>query len=326
MKKSKVNKISFEVILLAIVELIINILSLKVPSLFFELMFIAPIPIVILTVKYKETIASIVSIMVFLLLLLFFTIPQALVNLFLFGIVGIAIGYCLRNRLSLKLSIIVGGVSYIVAFILIHLIFISFYKINIIQDLFISKTLIFLENNKSSIGEIFKLNGASKDAAYLQIREYFDMVFLLIPCFITAISLVGGYIVLIISLAIIKQMKIGTFDIEPFSQFKLPLGFGIAYIIAQFALWGKDLKYGYNDKWTMIFSNMFWLLTFSFMVQGIALIDFWLKKIGLTGILRVMAYAAGSVVIIPFILFFPTILVIIGILDYVIDFRKLEAK
>lgn len=327
-KGKKQNTLVFEVIVLAIITLILNLVSIDRPILFFISTFFSVIPVVVITVKYKEIWAAIASLGVFIALLLIFGIPIALIKFMVYSAVGISIGYSLRNKFNLKQSVIVGGVGCITAFISIHVLFSEIWGINIIQNLLINNTLDLLEKNKNNLSSLVRLPDMTPEAIYFEVRNILNILFLFIPGAITISCIIYSYAAILLSIAIIKRMNSIKSNIEPFSEFKLPISLGIVFLIIQLILWNTDIRQDNVDNWTMLFLNLELVLGFAFMVQGMALIDFWFKKLGLDGNLRIIVYAVGSLVLWPFVLFLnlPFVFLLIGILDYLIDFRKLETK
>jgi uncharacterized protein YybS (DUF2232 family) len=232
----------------------------------------------------------------------------------------------------LKKLIVISGAAYTLGFIAGNLVLQFFLKTNIIQQFVINNTLNYFEANKEALKTFYERFNSSNvlwEDQYTQIKTGLNLLFLHIPSFIITISWVFGYIVILLSIVIAKRAGFNTSFIEPFSNLKLPFSLGIVFVISEL-IWIGNYNDGITDKWTVLFLNIAWTLGFCFMMQGIALIDFWLKKIGLNGILKFVFYVASIIMISPFVLLtglkldIPSILIFAGMLDYLIDFRKLE--
>lgn len=325
-KKNKSKNKLVEIISLFIIAFIINIIGLKYTNTLIFTIFFAIIPIVILTVRHKEIVGLVVSIFLFLSLVCLFPAKNVVVSFIAFSIIGLTIGYCLRNKFNLKTDVVIGGIAYIVVICIDNLIFQKFYGINVIQQVLVDNVVSFIETNKSLIQNLFGQEGISKEKAYVELFNGINAIFVFIPAFLTAVSFCLSYFNILISSYFISKFEKKPIILEPFSEFRLPLGVGLVFILSQILIWNKDLRNDAVDSFAVVFSNMYQLISFGFMVQGLSLADYWIKKTGLKGVLRVIVYCVGGIILFPFaiVLNIPFILVLAGILDYIMNFRKLE--
>ena len=144
-----------------------------------------------------------------------------------------------------------------------------------------------------------------------------DYVLLILPAIVIIFSLVISYLNYLISSLILRRLGYGIVSIPKFSKFKLPnnvlLGTGIMFLGA-FII--KGLKLFYYET---ILLNITVIASFMFFTQGLSVVDYKLIEKNLGRIPRLLI-----------ILFFTIILPLgwlisfIGILDVIIDFRKLR--
>lgn len=322
----KIAKVIFELITLGIIILFINLIGFNEPSIMIITLFFSIIPMVIVELKYKEISALILSTIVFAISALIFSPTIALIQFCCYFIIGTSLGYCLRNKYSLKLSIVLGMASTIATLILIYFIVYKTQNINIIQNSIIDNTMRYLENNKSSILDSLKSGKEPPEVVYENMLTTFNIALIFIPGLVTAASFIWSYSIIAASVGIAKKIGYKNLEIQSFSEIKIPIGF--AFLIIVFMLIVTDNQPQYSvDKYTVVITNLIWITEFLFVVQGMALIDFWIKKVGVTGLLRLVVYTVMSPIFLVLTAFgAPIILFFIGVADAILDFRKLEAR
>lgn len=317
----KNNKI-FEIFILGTVTLVLTLLFIwligtKSLLTLMVLSIITAPPIAVIAAKYDEFPALAAAAVVFGVIWMVYSLPTALVEVISFGVAGLSVGYAFRNKFMLKQTMVLGGMAYALEFILINLVSIRFYNTNLIQDIFINGAIIpFMNMAVQSLKD-------SEEQIFLLINS----ILINIPAIITITSFISGFIIVIISLFITRRAGCNVNSIEPFSEFKLSINVVWISIIVQ-VLAVSNVEGNTIDRFTMVFSNLSYILNFFFMIQGIALADFFLKKWGLQGLLRIIVYFIGGIIIAPFIFIplLPFVLTIVGVLDSLVDFRKLEAR
>lgn len=328
MNNNKPHPNLIEILILGLTVCLFSFFGIKYSIFFAIFMILAAIPVAVITIRHKEVWALITCLAVFLVEIIIFNVTLPALGFIAYTIAGISIGYCLRNKISLKKSVIVGGVSYIVIFMLCNLLTYKIWGINIIQQGIIVNIDNMLELNRENILKFAQSQGANPELIYAEVFNKMNGLFVLIPALLTIVSIIISYVVIVITNNVMNRFKNSLSYIEPFSEFRLPAGVGMAFLIAQIITWDKNIDGGNVDKFLMVFSNLVWVLAFGFMIQGLALVDFWLKRFGLVGTLRSIVYVLGGFILLPFIflLNIPIILILVGVLDYVMDFRKLEAR
>lgn len=347
MKKVKRSTKYFEIISWGIVVLIYSLLGIKFPSVLSLTTVLSIFPIVIITTKYKEVTATFLCLITLAITAFIFPIPQVLIQGIVYLLVGVSIGYCLRGKFSLEQTIAVGSVAYIIVYMLIYLINLNFWKVNIIETTFINNIMNVLGDASTSLSQL-KIDNISLDKVFVQFNDKvgqliftvfeilaliifvgsykINVLFYVIPGIITLMTLVMSYFTIVFSVITLKKIKYDVSNVEPFAYFRLPAGFGLLFIVVQLILWSSNFEQGDISKIQQILLNAGLILNFSFFAQGLALIDFWVSRLGISGIFKTIIYTIGSVVLFPFVIIVSMILMIAGMLDYVMDLRKLETK
>lgn len=328
MNKSKQKNNYIELLVMFVLILAVEFLGLKYSIISILSIFLLTILTACIAVRYKELPALVVCTGSFLINSCVFGIFNGIVIFVSSVVVGISIGYCLRNKISLKHSIVVGGIAFIIVFLIFNYLYTKLYGVNVIQQAVINNTTNMIEANKDTIYNLSRNQGLDPETTYAEFFNKLNSFFVLIPAGLVIFSLIWSYAVILCTYFFVNKLKKNTSYIEPFSEFRLPQGMGIALLISLIIIWNKDLENITTDKITMIFINVIYIISFGFIIQGLALADFWLKKFGLQGVLRIIVYAIGGIVLLPFMIMLniPFLLTFVGIMDYAVDFRKLQDK
>lgn len=228
---------------------------------------------------------------------------------------SISLNYGIKNR---KSSFEIIGISTLVLLASVLLLF------NIMGDMagvsIITQLEEFFTNSLNTQLEIFKEMELSS-YELLKIKDVlenaFDYILLIIPSIIMIFSLVTAYLNYLISILLLRKMGYGIVAIPKFSKFKLPsnilIGTGIMFLGA-FLL--KKLKLFYYET---IFLNITVLASFIFFTQGLSVIDYKLAKKNIWIIPRILI-----ILFLTIILPLGGIISFIGVLDVIIDFRKIK--
>ena len=184
--------------------------------------------------------------------------------------------------------------------------------INQLEDFFaqtLNSQIEILKDMDLSAYEVLKIKDVLENAM--------DYVLLILPAIMIIFSLVIAYLNYLISSLMLRRLGYGIVSIPKFSRFKLPnnvlLGTGIMFLGA-FIL--KSLKLFYYET---VFLNITVIASFMFFTQGLSVIDYKLIEKDLGKIPRVF-------IILFFTIMLPLgwIISLIGVLDVIIDFRKLR--
>lgn len=147
------------------------------------------------------------------------------------------------------------------------------------------------------------------------LEERFEYLILTVPALTMIFSLIIAYLNFLLATLLLSRLGYGVVSIPRFSKFKLPnnflLGTGLMFLGA-FII--KKLEIFYYET---IFINLTAIVSFLFLTQGLAVIDYKLKIKNVKIILRLLIYVF---LILPIIGIMP----FIGVLDIIFDFRGLR--
>lgn len=235
--------------------------------------------------------------------------------LLIFAPLSIGLNYMIKKRRKSFEIIAISTVILLVSFLLVINIMGDMSGVSIISQLEDSFTqalnsqIEILKDMDLSAYEVLKIRDLLENAM--------DYVLLILPAIVIIFSLVLSYLNYLISSLILRRLGYGIVSIPKFSKFKLPnnvlLGTGIMFLGA-FII--KGLKLFYYET---ILLNITVIASFMFFTQGLSVVDYKLIEKNLGRIPRLLI-----------ILFFTIILPLgwlisfIGILDVIIDFRKLR--
>lgn len=312
MDENKGRKIS-EIILTIVISTILMLLGMYYMPL---IIFLYPTLFIILGVKYglKYNIISII-VSTFLVGLMTDTI-SGLIILLAFSPLSIALSHLIINRKKTLETMIISTLVTLVSFLIILGLTKNITGISIVHQLdefftqVINTQIETLKDMQLSQYEILKAENILESA--------FDYVLLVIPVLMMIFSLVTAYINCFISSIVLRKQGYGVVSIPRFSRFKLPsnilLGMGIMFIGVLLMKW---LKVSYYET---VLLNIVGLASFMFFTQGLAVIDYKLKRRNVRIIFRI-------IILLFFVLVLPIgsmILIFIGVLDAILDFRKIK--
>jgi len=280
-----------------------------------ELMFLYPVFFVVLGVKQGINYNILALLTSTLILGLIVGMVFAISILIAFAPLSIILSYTIeRRRKSLEI-ISISTLFLFISFLLIIIIMRGMTGVNLINQLedrfaqLLDSQMNALRNMDLSSYEMLKIGDGLESIVRYTI--------LIMPSIMIISSLAMAYLNYLISVLILRKFGYGIVSIPKFSKFQLPsnilLGTGIMFI-GTFIL--KGLKLFYYET---ILLNITVLVSFIFFVQGLSVVDHKFVEKGLPVILRI-AIILFFAVLLPF----GWIISILGLLDVIIDFRKLR--
>lgn len=281
------------------------------------LIFLYPTLFIILGVKYGLN-YNIISIIVSAFSIGLMTDKvSGMIILLAFSPLSIALNYLIVNRKKTLRTMVVSTLVSLVSFLLVLSLMKDASGVSIVHQLEESFTQII--NTQIEALKDMQLS----QYEILQIEDFwegaFKYVLLIMPSLIIIFSLITAYINYFISSVVLRKIGYGVVSIPRFSKFNLPsnvlLGTGIMLLGAFLLKW---FKLPYYDT---VLLNIMALASFVFFVQGLSVIDYRLIKRDIGRIFRIL-------ILLFFILVLPVsgIITFIGILDVILDFRKLKRK
>lgn len=232
-----------------------------------------------------------------------------------FGPLSIVLSYAIKNRKKSFDIISVSTVALFVSLISIIIIMKGIADVNVITQLeeFFSQTI----NTQTKVLQDMDLSSYEISKAVDLLEESIEYTILILPSIIMISSLVITYLNYLISALILRVLGYGIISIPKFSRFQLPqnilLGIG-TMLLGVFIL--KSLNLFYYET---ILMNIVVIVIFMFFAQGLAVIDYKLAERNMAMFLRVLLFII-LIVLLPL----GWLIAVFGLLDVIIDFRKLR--
>ncbi len=300
------------------------IMSSYFPFLYGIVMLI--LPILIAVIHYKHDMKySVGCVIVSVLIIAMMSNPITAITMGVsYGIVGVTLGYGVRKNYSpykiLILTVLASIVAIVADFWLTGLLISG-------QNIFV-----FMKNQATEMSEIFTLSmeqaqkmyssmgmGESQLAMMDQMKQVMtpEYIVIMFPAIIVLTGFLQGYISFIIFTKILKRLRYAVIEPTKFNQFYVTNLVG-AFLISLMCI--ALILVGRGVSWAPSVYNAIFLITIVILsINGIAALQYFLKeKMMLPKVARVLliivAFMMGS-----FILFG-----IIGFVEMLLDFRKLD--
>lgn len=322
-KKYTTNAI-VEAGLMAVFITVILIITGYVPILSVLGTLILPIPIAVLYIRqdYRTTLACIlVSTVITALIFNPIISINASIN---YALVGLTLGYCIKNNKSSYFTIVTLTLACVLSNILSMLFLIIFIEKTSVVNFFKNSLTLFLDSFKTStdmLMETYKNMGMNSEQLkaiekmFSSINAENLMIFL--PASIVAYSFMSAYVNYIVSRGILKKLRYEMMPIMPFGEFyvsNLVGAFFIGITCIGIILNGRGItaaRYFYKSSLMIVI--------FIFLINGIAATVYYLqrKKALPNGIITLL-------IMFSFLLGVSNIYFIIGFTEMMLDLRRLD--
>lgn len=279
------------------------------------LTLLIPVPFIVLGVRngFSWNILSIVITLLVVEIFLGDTMGASLV--IVFAPLSMAINYCIEKRKNTKQTIFISTIVFLVPLITTLILGMKIADIDLITEM----NTAFTEYISVQTG-VLKEVGLESDKildVVNNVESLYSEFLMIIPSLIIVFSIFITYINYFFTGVILRKMKYGLIRRPSLSRFQLPrniiLGTGImlatSYLFKQF---------NFQNSEALLLNILFLILTM-FMIQGLAVLDFVLKRMKINLVFRVIL-----IVIFALILPMGSVIIFIGLLDSVFDMRKLR--
>lgn len=297
------------------IAVILIVITVYIPIFLFIGMFLWPIPITIIYIRhdFKYSFLSVIATGV--ITAMIFGPIRAMNIILVFGLIGLVLGYCIKNKKSGAMTIAIMSAAMFFSLAVTYMIYVKI----IGQDI-INLALVEIEKNMELMKQTYANKQLTKEQADM-LKALYDIEFarMVIPSTFIIGSVIMSFLSYTISGKLLRRFGYNLEKLRPFSEWYMhtQIAFGImAIVLIGFIFYQSDktegLKYLYNSQ--LIFQ-------YSFTLIGMSAVAFLLKKRGMSKFL--------SFVIIFFLLTTPIFfnaLMIVGIIDYTFDWRKLDPK
>lgn len=311
-KKEKARKKLIEslvVTIIMVVYIVYGIYFLPILVLFI------PIPFIVLGIRngFDSNILSIILTFFIVQIIIGDTIGASLV--FILAPLSIAINYCVKKRMNSKMTILISTISFLLPIIILITLGINMGNIDLVSEL---KNL--FSQYISIQAESLKEMGLTNHEVLKVINEVetgYNELIMLIPSLLGVFSIFITYINYFLTGVVLRQTGYEVIKRPIFSRFQLPnniiLGVGVMLITGFIFKW---LNIEYSQA---LLLNITFLIGVMFMVQGLAVLDFILKRRKTKLVFRI-------ILIVLSLMFLPmgSFIIFLGIIDSIFDTRKLR--
>ncbi|MDX9917074.1 MAG: YybS family protein [Gudongella sp.] len=163
------------------------------------------------------------------------------------------------------------------------------------------------------------LSNLELDNARTMLEDAYSYLILILPAILMVLSFFISYVNYLLSVKLLRTLGIGVLPMPWLHKFTVPNNFGLGMLFVFVGLFiVKKMDPSYYD---VIFLNIIVIVGTVFVIQGLAVIDFFLLK------LKIKSFVRGILLIVLLILSpMLTLVSIMGGADIILDFRKLRRR
>lgn len=319
------NNKSYDTKRLTTCTLITTILAIMVLINVYVPMFFVflPIPIVILFLRYDLK-ASIMSSIVSVIIISMMGQPiYALTSIIMNFIVGITLGYCIKNKKKFYFTLTLLAIVFIVA-MMINLGIYTKLIMNMDLHSFINYTISNLNDVSKNVIQFYKSMGMKEEQLQV-LTNAMNManskVFLLMmPGMIIVSAFIMSYLNYIITLVIIKKLRYNV-NLEVPRVTHIAIDIKVATIVSILLLLGSLLSKKSIIGGTYVYITSKVILQYICLIQGVVVVAFYLINK-----FRVPRNFSILIIILTGFSALGNLYLAIGFLDLIFDFRKIKPK
>lgn len=307
--------------LLTAIIIILILLNIYVPIFFAVGRFILPIPVVILYMRHNLKTTLISLFISGIITGAIYNPIYGLTTTIMFGLTGIVLGYSIKNKKSFGFTLFVLSISFILGTVVDFAVYIKLINNTSLYE-FINESMNEMDMVFNQIIDMYKNLGVSEQQLkpILESLQVFKsgLFIKMIPAILIMSAVMFSYLTFIISKPILKKLGYNNIiEVKPIS--KIQISIKVATIVAIFLLIGvildkQNIKYG---DYILVSTQA--ILQYMFLIEGMSVTIFYLKnKFNMSRwiIIFVMLFTILSK--------FSMIYFILGFMDLIIDFRKLD--
>lgn len=282
---------------------------------------ILPLPIIILYIRHDLKIALLSILLSLILMALFFNPLSAITSVILISLLGLTMGYCIKNKKGVIKTIIYQGIASAVGTIL-KIVFMMKLILKTNLDNFISKSIIepFKESLELTKGLYGGMGVDVESNPMYQLIQNIDVKYILmcVPAILIISSMVTAYINYVVTKAVLKRMGYKFESMRPFAYWYLDNRIGAAFIIIVCA--GVILNSLSMEAGRYLLTSGIMILQIALLIDGLAVITFIVQNI-FKGKKNFIWLIVLLVLFIQPLLVFA---VMLGLTDMIMDIRKID--
>ena len=307
-----------QTLLITVLGILLCLITIYIPMLS-TLSMAIPVPYAIIgTLTNKKK--SLLSLIVTFFILIFAVSPLYSISICIISIVpGIFIGSVIRNNkedndfnkfIPVYIGTIVNIISIVVFFFISNIVF----KTNILND--------FMNTLKETMNlqiSMMQKSGISLGKGF-NVSDILNYINNILPTILVIQSMLTTFIVYGLEIFILRRIKIVDLNLPKFTYFNLPgKPVGLFFVLYLFILIMDLIKVDYLHT-DLILLNLQLVFNFMFMIQGISVSIYYLKKWIRSSSLKMVFISVLFLSIFGF-----TIVCFVGMLDSIIDFRRIRS-
>ena len=286
-------------------------------NLFPIILFVFPLAFIVIGVKFNLRESFMGILMASLLVGIIVDPPSGIALFAIFGPMSLLIAYGIIKRKKPVEIIIPSSIIIFVLLIISFMILRNVSDVSIIDQL--EETLHSYTEMQMERLEDLELTRIESFRFTEEIEELYQDILSILPSYFIIISVLISYINYYFSTLILRRLGLGIRDNPQLSEFSLPKNFILGTLIMFITIYLLNRLDGFPAR--MIHLNILFLVVVLFLIQGLSVLDYQLKKRRVNSIIRI--------IVIAIIIFAPltiSIMVIVGMVDLIFDFRKLRKR
>ena len=306
--------------LIIAIIVVIMLISVYVPIFSMVGVFILPIPVTILYIRqnWKITLTSVFVSGV--IIAMTYDPISALTATMIFGSSGMALGYCINHKLKFSFTITLLAIVSAAVTLLDLLVYVNLINKTGITG-FINENLKVINGSMDTINNMYLKMGVSQ-AQIAQLKQTFaiftpDFIFKLIPAMLIVASIFSAYTNYIITRSILKKLRYEMQEEVSFT--KIYINNRIGTFLVVLVIIGLLLNRYNIPLGGYVLNSSTIVLQMALLTDGVSLATYYLRN-------RFKVPKAFTAILIIIIVFSQAsnMLVIAGLIDMVMDFRKLD--
>ena len=310
--------------IMAALAAMIALIGLYIPPLQFIVMFIWLVPIVVVAVR-RGFYTGVLALVTAAVLLMILAPPQrAFIYLVQFGALGIVFSYYFSKKAVFSKVMVVGtivsSISTAVGFALFFLIMgLNLSDIATTFEEIKESTLIMYENLGLLEGLLQRMDMTIEELR-ATLAGWLSTIVWLTPALVVINGMSVAFVTCFVIRKTLQKLNLGTSELPMFRHWQIPWHFAWGVIIALAFMLSNNFA-GW-ELGGIIGMNIMFILSPIFLIQGLAVLVFYYHKWQISFLLKVLLLAI-------IVLFFPYVimlLLIIGLLDPLFNYRRLDIK
>lgn len=299
--------------ILTLIAIVLILMSIYIPVFSLVGVFIWPIPITLIYIKHgmKYSLSSLL--ITFIISMLTSGPLTALSLVVVFGVMGFVLGYCIKSKEPVSISILILSVTAFLCTLVSTQIFSVVMGQNIISQGI--KVLTLARDSTKAMYIKMAMSKESIDTAMAAIPSP-NTIMMALPALIIIYSVTIAVLSYLLTQKILKRFKYNIPQISPLSEWYIPskISFGIILIFGiSYLLMASGMENGQN-----YFINANLIFNYAFTINGVAFVAGFLKR---KNILKPVRWIVIILCILPPI---GSYIYFIGVFDYMMDYRKLD--